>query len=184
MRALSSPTLHPPPIPPSHTTLHLPQQVRTPPCCSTLPQPTPGHTIYALQPRRIAAYLCNACPPLMQRLPSNLPMQPAYATCLCLCKRSHRIITIQCDPLRHMPQTTSIPTRQQAETNHRYAQYYLFVVFTCSACQIRPARQAQQLRLAQPVQQLQPQPVRPVRPVRHLQPLQPLQPVQQTQSIG
>lgn len=73
MRALSSPILHPPPIPPSHTTLHLPQEVRTPPCCSTLPQPTPGHTIYALQPRRIAAYLCNACPPLMQRLPSNLP---------------------------------------------------------------------------------------------------------------
>lgn len=166
MRALSSPILHPPPIPPSHTTLHLPQQVRTPPCCSTLPQPTPGHTIYALQPRRIAAYLCNACP------------ATCLCLCLCLCKRSHRIITIQCDPLRHMPQTTPIPARQQAETNHRYAQYYLFAVFTYSACQIRPARQAQQLRLAQQAQQLQPQ---PVRPVRHLQPLQP---VQQTQSIG
>lgn len=75
MRALSSPILHPPPIPPSHTTLHLPQQVRTPPCCSTLPQPTPGHTIYGS-----AAAPHSRIP--TQRLPATHAtpaQQPAYA---------------------------------------------------------------------------------------------------------
>ena len=160
MRALSSPILHPPPIPPSHTTLHLPQQVRTPPCCSTLPQPTPGHTIYALQPRRIATYLCNACPPLMQRLPSNLPMPMQKVA-----PNHHDSVR----PTTPHATNNANPRTPVGRDKPPLRAVLLVRVFTCSACQIRPARQAQQL---------QPQ---PVRPVRHLQPLQP---VQQTQSIG
>lgn len=171
MRALSSPILHPPPIPPSHITLHLPQQVRTPPCCSTLPQPTPGHTIYALQPRRIAAYLRNACPPLMQRLPSNLPMPMPMQK---VAPNHHDSVR----PTTPHATNNANPRTPAGRDKPPLRAVLLVRVFTYSACQIRPARQAQQLRLAQQAQQLQPQ---PVRPVRHLQPLQP---VQQTQSIG
>ena len=168
MRALSSPILHPPPIPPSHTTLHLPQQVRTPPCCSTLPQPTPGHTIYALQPRRIAAYLCNACQPLMQRLPGNLPMPMPMQK---VAPNHHYSVR----PTTPHATNNANPRTPVGRDKPPLRAVLLVRSITCSACQIRPARQAQQIRPARQAQQLQPQ---PVRPVRHLQPLQP---VQQTQ---